>query len=68
MKKLLLVAAIAAFALTSCKKTYVCECTTASKVLKGTEFKASKKDADANCLKGNTTSQGNTTTCIAVAQ
>jgi hypothetical protein len=60
MKKIMIVAAVAAFTMASCKKDYTCTCkdsdTGATKgddiVLKGT---AKKKDAESVCNTANTT-------------
>ncbi|MES2680327.1 MAG: hypothetical protein V4635_10600 [Bacteroidota bacterium] len=53
MKKLLLVAALASFAMTSCKKEYNCVCTTTSPAgtTEGTTNlgKMTKKNAEAKC-------------------
>ncbi|MEQ1732148.1 MAG: hypothetical protein ABL940_00655, partial [Bacteroidia bacterium] len=61
MKKLVLVAAVAVVALSSCKKDYKCECTTGGITISGGTFKAKKADAEASC---NVTTTG--TTCKAV--
>lgn len=50
MKKVLLIAVVGvAFAVTSCKKDYVCECTQGSSTYSLTIQDAKKKDADAAC-------------------
>ena len=71
MKKLLLVAAVAAFTMTSCKKDYTCECTTSVSILgvttsatASTTIKDTKKKAKETCEKGTVSnSAGSTTTC-----
>jgi len=59
MKKVLLVAAVAAFAMTSCKKEYTCECTTSSSTgstSSSVKFdKMKKKDAEKKCDEGDAT-------------
>jgi hypothetical protein len=58
MKKLLLVAAVAAFTMTSCKKDYVCTCKDNSTVdpedFTTKYSKVKKKDAEAKCTLLNT--------------
>jgi hypothetical protein len=55
MKKVLLVAAVAAFAMTSCKKDYTCTCTYTDPMGGGTETQTypmkdvKKKDAKSTC-------------------
>ena len=58
MKKILLIAAVAGFVMASCKKDYVCECTSTSTAPNSTTttykyniLDASKKQAKANCFK-----------------
>ena len=64
MKKLVLVAAVAVVALSSCKKDYVCQCTSGSITAKGsTVYHDTKKNADKNC-----TSTVSGITCEAVAK
>jgi hypothetical protein len=70
MKKLLLVAAVAAFTMTSCKKDYTCECTVTTggiSVVGTTTVKDTKKKAKETCEKGTTSSSvlgiSSTTTC-----
>lgn len=64
MKKVsLFVAAVtfAAFTMTSCKKSYHCECTAGGITAKGTSAKYSKKDADAakkSCESGTNSAYG----------
>jgi hypothetical protein len=57
MKKVLLVAAVAAFAMTSCKKEYTCECTTTSSSGSTSSSvkldKMKKKDAEKKCDEGD---------------
>lgn len=62
MKKILLIAAVAGFAMTSCKKDYTCECTTSSTApgfttvtASGTTGKMKKADAEAKCNEGDKT-------------
>ena len=76
MKKLLLVAAVAGMALTSCKKDYTCECTTSTNVLgmtqsatASTTIKDTKSKAKEACEKGNSTANtfgGTVTTACAI--
>jgi hypothetical protein len=66
MKKVLLIAAVAAFAMTSCKKDRTCVCTTSytyggttSVVVASNTQKSTKKGAEAWCeAKGTTTYDG----------
>jgi hypothetical protein len=58
MKKILLVAAVAAFAMTSCKKEYTCECITSTSSgdseTESVKFdKMKKKDAEKKCDTGD---------------
>jgi hypothetical protein len=61
MKKVLLIAAVAAFAMTSCKKDYTCECTTTTNApisvgpVSGKTGKMKKKDAESKCNEGDMT-------------
>lgn len=63
MKKLILVVAVGGlFAMSSCKKDYVCECTYSGGGISGsssTTINATKKDAEAAC--SATASSGGTT-------
>jgi hypothetical protein len=56
-KQVLLIAAVAAFALTSCKKEYTCECTitdsTGSETSSIKLDKMKKKDAEKKCDEGD---------------
>lgn len=76
MKKILIIASVAGLAMVSCKKDYVCECTTTSTAPGSTSYTdkstmvgVSKKTAKANCFKYSSeeTSGGvtyvNTTDC-----
>lgn len=58
MKKLILVTAIAAFSMTSCKKDYTCECkdnsTVDPKDFSTKYTKTKKKTAETNCSAQNT--------------
>ncbi|MDR0801749.1 hypothetical protein [Fluviicola sp.] len=59
MKKFILVAAVATFALASCKKEWTCECTvsipgSSTSTTSAKSSKMSKKDAKDWCDKGNT--------------
>lgn len=50
MKKVIMIAVVGgAFALTSCKKDYSCECTSGGQTYTLTIQDAKKKDADAAC-------------------
>ena len=49
MKKLVVVVAVVVVALTSCKKSYKCECTTGGVTISGGTFKATKADAEKSC-------------------
>ena len=58
MKKVLLIAAVAGLSMVSCKKKYTCECTTTyngtTTTSSGTSSeKMKKKDAEAECNKGD---------------
>ncbi len=62
MKKILLIAAVAGMAMTSCKKDYTCECTTTSNApgvgsttASGSTGKMKKKDAESKCNEGDRT-------------
>lgn len=65
MKKILLIAGVICLGMSSCKKDYTCECTTAypsgSQTVSFT-VNAKKKDADAACTALQTTVQSGTTT------
>lgn len=49
MKKVLLIAAVAAFAMTSCKKDYTCECKALGTTASAQIVDAKKKDAQKAC-------------------
>ena len=62
MKKMLMIAAIAGLAMTSCKKDYTCECKTTSNwpgysggTSSGSTGKMKKKDAEDKCNTGDGT-------------
>jgi hypothetical protein len=55
MKKLMLVAVVAAFGMVSCKKDYTCECTVSGATLKVEYSKVKKKDAETSCDSAETT-------------
>ncbi len=66
MKKVLLVAAFAAFVMTSCKKDYTCECCVSgsgTSICASTTIKDTKKNAKDACEKGSVTAGGITTAC-----
>jgi len=63
MKKGILVAALAVLALASCKKDYVCECTTLG-VSGTTTLNDTKSNATETCENGSGTTLGITTTCV----
>lgn len=54
MKKLLFVAAVAAFTMTSCKKDYTCSCTILGQTTDTVLEKQKKADAEAACDEANT--------------
>lgn len=64
MKKVLIAVAMVAF-LASCKKEYVCECTTAGITTSSNLGKQKKADAEEACDKGDQTIMGITTQCTA---
>lgn len=58
MKKILLIAAVVGLAMASCKKIYTCECTVTTAGVSvtasgDTKEKMTKKDAKAECDKGD---------------
>lgn len=66
MKRVLLVSAFAVLALASCKKDYVCTCTSTGNGVTGsstTTITDTKKNAKATCEAGSSTALGFTTTC-----
>jgi hypothetical protein len=65
MKKLMLVAAVVAVGLSSCKKDYTCTCTYTGGVTGSvsTTVTATKKDAKSSCESGSSSAGGNTVTC-----
>lgn len=63
MKKLLFVAAVAAFTMTSCKKDFTCTCTDGTNSFPYEMKDVKKKDAKEACETLNTLSSGTGTTC-----
>jgi len=66
MKKILLVAAVACLAMTSCKKDYTCTCTATANgqsVSGSTTIKDKKSKAKDSCEGKSSTSNGVTTEC-----
>lgn len=58
MKKIIIVSALAVFALASCKKDYTCECTStvgSETTTTSTTLNGKKKDVEAACTAGNST-------------
>lgn len=66
MKKILLVAVVAGFAMTSCKKNYTCECTVTAggqTTTTSSTAKLKKKDAETWCTAQKGSAPGSSYSC-----
>jgi hypothetical protein len=66
MKKILLIAAVGCFVMTSCKKDYTCECTFSGNGISGSTsatIHETKSKATTACEAGSSSLGGTTTTC-----
>ena len=67
LKSLIIISALGAISLVSCKKDRVCECTTGGNVDKVTYTDATKRQGKANCV-STTTDNGNGTSVKTVCE